>query len=369
MHLTTLLAASLLPVLPYARSIPSRRGVDCSFYTSPDSGATCATFAEPWGMSEDDLKALNPGIKCPNIDTEGSYCVLGSVTDGDDEPSSTAAGSKSTVPASTKMTSVIKTTATPVKPTVTQKPSTTKQPSGNGIKTPEPIQEGMVTNCNKFHYVSPTTSCQGILNYNKISLADFVKWNPAVGRECELLWAGTNACVGVIGATPSLTTTTKPKPVTTTIKGNGIKTPEPIQEGMVSNCNKWHFVGDTTTCQGIISYNKITLDDFVAWNPAVGKGCSHLWKGTHACVGVVGSNPKPKPTATAPSNGVKTPLPIQEGMVKNCVTFHYISSTTTCQALLKYRKITIDQFFKWNPAVKEDCSGLWKETNACVGVK
>ncbi|KAF4439701.1 hypothetical protein F53441_12512 [Fusarium austroafricanum] len=372
MHLTTLLTVSLLPQLPYALSIPSRRAVDCSFGTSPDSGATCATFAKAWGISEDKLKALNPGIKCPGINTEGSYCVIGTITDGDDEPSPTTVGPKSTVPASTKVPPATKTTTTAVKPTavkptVTQKPSTTKQPSGNGIKTPDAIQEGMVTNCNKFHYVSPTTSCQGILNYNKISLADFVKWNPAVKSDCSQLWAGTNACVGVIGFTPSLTTTTKPKPATTTAKGNGIKTPGPIQEGMVSNCNKWHFVGEKTTCQGIVNYDKITLADFIKWNPAVGKDCSNLWKGTNACVGVVGS--KPNPTTTAPSNGIKTPLPIQEGMVKNCVTFHYISSTTTCQALLKYRKITMEQFFKWNPAVTKDCSGLWKNTNACVGVK
>ncbi|KAJ4111469.1 hypothetical protein NW768_011823 [Fusarium equiseti] len=320
MHLTTLLAASLLPALPYARSIPSCRGVDCSFYTTPDSGATCATFADGWGMSEDDLKALNSGINCPDIDTQNTYCVIGSVNDDPDEPSPTATPSKSTAPVSTKVTSAIKTTPTALTPTVTQKPTTTKQPSGN-----------------------------------------------AVGRECELLWAGTNACVGVIGSTPSLTTTTKPKPATTTVKGNGIKTPEPIQEGMVSNCNKWHFVGETTTCLGIVDYNKITMADFIKWNPAVGKDCDQLWKGTNACVGVVGSTPKPTPTA--PSNGIKTPLPIQVGMVKNCVTFHYISSTTTCQALLKYRKITMEQFVKWNPAVKKDCSGLWKDTNACVGVK
>jgi hypothetical protein len=119
-------------------------------------------------MSEDDLKALNSGIKCPNIDTEGTYCVIGSVNDDPDEPSPTAVGPKSTAPASTKVTSVIKTTPTAVSPTVPQKPSTTKQPSGNGVKTPEAIQEGMVANCNKFHEVKDTTTCQGILNYNKI---------------------------------------------------------------------------------------------------------------------------------------------------------------------------------------------------------
>ncbi|KAF5973398.1 Autolysin [Fusarium coicis] len=304
-------------------------------------------------MSEDDLKSLNSGIKCPDIDTQNTYCH-GSCFD--------------------KVASAIKTTPTAVTPTVTQKPTTTKQPSGNGVKTPEAIQEGMISNCNKFHYMSPTTTCQGILNYNKITLADFfkwnpaivkdtttcqgilnynkitladfIKWNPAVSKDCSGLWKGTSACVGVIGSTPSPTTTSKPKPSTTT-PANGIKTPPAIQEGMVANCNKFHEVRDTTTCQGIVEYNKITLADFIKWNC-----CS-----------------KPQPTATAPSNGIKTPSPIQDGMVKNCITFHYISSTTTCQALLKYRKITMEQFFKWNPAVKKDCSGLWKDTNACVAVK
>ncbi|KAH7239551.1 hypothetical protein BKA59DRAFT_532470 [Fusarium tricinctum] len=356
--------------LPYARSIPLRRAVDCSFHYSPDSGATCSTFAEAWGISEDDLKALNPGIKCPNVDIEGSYCVIGSVTDGNDDPLPTAVSPKSIVPASTKVTSGIKITATLVKPTVTQQPSATKQPSGNGIKTldaiqegmangiktPEAIQEGMVSNCNKWHFIGEKTTCQGIINYNKISLADFIKWNPAVGKDCSGLWKDTNACVGVIGSTPSPTTAVKSSPTITT-PANGIKTPSPIQDGMVSNCNKSHFIKDTTTCQGIVDYNKITLTDFIKWNPAVGKDCSGLWKGTNACVGVVGF--KPQPTATAPSNGVKTPLPIQEGMVKNCVKFHYISSSTTCQALLKYDKITMEQFF----------NGLWKDINAYIGVK
>lgn len=251
-------------------------------------------------------------------------------------------------------------------PVTTTKPSaTTTATSGNGISTPHPIQEGMVPNCNKFHLVGSTTTCQGILDYNKISLADFVRWNPAVGKDCGGLWKGTNACVGVIGFTPTLTTTTKPKPVATTTKGNGISTPTPIQEGMVSNCNKFHLVGPATTCQGILAYNKISLADFVKWNPAVGKDCGGLWKGTNACVGVVGF--KPTPTTTT-GNGVTTPTPIQAGMVKNCVKFHHIRSTTTCQGVLSYNKIPMAQFFKWNPAVGKDCSGLWKDTHACVAV-
>ncbi|WAO84691.1 Hypothetical protein NCS54_00191300 [Fusarium falciforme] len=174
----------------------------------------------------DELKSLNPGISCPDIDTDGLYCLVGAVNDEE--------------------------------PTTIVPSSTTREP-GNGIETPSPIQEGMVSNCNKFHLTSPTATCEGVLNYHKISLADFVKWNPAVGKDCGGLWAGTNACVGVVGDKPSPTTTA----------GNGLTTSTPIQAGMVKNCIKFRYISPTTTCQGVLSYNKITMEQFAKWNPAL----------------------------------------------------------------------------------------------------
>ncbi|CAJ0543921.1 Ff.00g039930.m01.CDS01 [Fusarium sp. VM40] len=361
MHFSRLLTIGILPQLSYALHIPVRRGVNCGFSTSANSGATCESLASSWGLDLDTLKALNPGIRCPNIDTNGFYCVVGTVTDDDPSParpSSTAPVSTKAQPSSTN-TAVKPTTLT--KATTTAKPSPTK-PSGNGVETPSPIQDGMVGNCNKFHPVRSTTTCKGILDYNKISLKDFVKWNPDVKEDCSNLWQGTHACVGVIGSSPSPTATVKPSP---TKAGNGISTPSPIQDNMVSNCNKFHPVKSTTTCQGILEYNKISLADFVKWNPDVGEDCSNLWQGTNACVGVIGFNPTPTQAA---GNGVKTPSPIQTGMVKNCVKFHHIRPTTTCRGVLDYNKITMEQFFKWNAAVKSDCSGLWKDTHACVGI-
>lgn len=237
----------------------------------------------------------------------------------------------------------------------TKLPATTTSP-GNGIKTPDAIQPGMVKNCNKFHLIKETTTCKALLEYNKISMADFYKWNPAVKSDCSGLIKGTEACVGVIGGSP---------PPTTTQPSNGIKTPIAIQPGMVSNCNKFHLVKETTTCQGILDYNKISLADFFKWNPAVKKDCSGLIRGTEACVGVIGGS---TPTTTKPGNGITTPTPIQPGMVGNCNKFHPVKETTTCQGILDYQKITLANFFKWNPAVKKDCSGLLRGTNACVGV-
>jgi hypothetical protein len=154
-------------------------------------------------------------------------------------------------------------------PTSTKAPVSSTTSAGNGVATPQPTQPGMVANCNKFHYIDSGVVCSQVTSYNKISLDDFVKWNPSVGSDCRGMQAGVNVCVGVIGGT----TTTTAKPTTTTSAGNGVATPQPTQPGMVTNCNKFHYVGSGVVCSQITSYNKISLADFVKWNPSVGSDC------------------------------------------------------------------------------------------------
>ncbi|KAJ3545053.1 hypothetical protein NM208_g2698 [Fusarium decemcellulare] len=244
--------------------------------------------------------------------------------------------------------------------TTTAKATTTTKTPSNGIETPSPVQAGITKNCNKFHLVKSTTTCASIESYYKLPLAQFTSWNPAVGKDCKGLWADYWVCVSVVGFVP-ITTTAKPT-TTTKVPGNGIKTPSPIQTGMVTNCNKFHPVSSTTTCASIQSYYDITLADFVKWNPAVGKDCKGLWANYNVCVGVIGGTP------TKPGNGIETPSPIQAGMVSNCKKFHPVSSTTTCASIQKYYKITMAQLAKWNPAVGSKCTALWANYYVCVGV-
>ncbi len=53
---------------------------------------------------------------------------------------------------------------------------------------------------------------------------------------------------------------------------------------MVSYCDKFELVKVGDTCQSLTSENFISLDDFVKWNPAVGKDCTGLWANTYACI-------------------------------------------------------------------------------------
>ncbi|KAF1993330.1 carbohydrate-binding module family 50 protein [Amniculicola lignicola CBS 123094] len=67
----------------------------------------------------------------------------------------------------------------------------------NGVSTPTPIQPGMVTNCKKFDYVKSGEGCDVVITRNKITLANFIKWNTGVGSTCTGMWALSYVCVGV----------------------------------------------------------------------------------------------------------------------------------------------------------------------------
>ncbi|WAO94383.1 Hypothetical protein NCS54_01196400 [Fusarium falciforme] len=234
----------------------------------------------------------------------------------------------------------------PGTPTTKPAPTTPKPTATSGIETPSPIQENMVQNCNKFHKIMSTTTCSSIESYYKLPLATFLSWNPSVGKDCSALWVNYYVCVSVEGYQPSTTTA---KPTTTKAPTNGIETPSPIQDGMVKNCNKFHKIMSTTTCSSIESALLVNY---------------------YVCVSVEGWKPSTttaKPTTTqAPANGIQTPSPIQNGMVKNYEKFHKIMSTTTCTSIESYYNLPLATFLSWNPAVGKDCTSLLVDYYVCI---
>lgn len=246
---------------------------------------------------------------------------------------------------------------------VTTSASPTK--TGNGIATPTPSQDGMVDNCDAFHFVEKNQNCDDIAKKYGISRAQFVSYNPAVGDTCSGMWANVYVCVSLIGSEPSPTTTQKP-----TSTGNGIATPAPTQPEMITDCNKFYLVKSGDTCASIASKNNISQTQFRNFQPSVGTDCKGLWLDAYVCVGRIGMTPSPTTisTTTKTGNGVATPTPIQDGMVKNCNKFEFVGKTTTCQSILDKYKISLAQFYKWNPSVGSGCNNLWGSTYACVGV-
>lgn len=274
-------------------------------------------------MSIDEFFAMNPTVKkdCSGLNVGTYYCYQSPSLNNNGNGMETGPVGTGTGSASPTKTSSAGATGT------------------NGVVTPTPTQTGMVKSCNKFHFVtSKDTGCYDLAAASSISLDNFYAWNPAVKNDCSGFITGVYVCVGVLGSksttkTSIKTTATSAKP-TSTKPGNGISTPTPTQAGMVSSCNKFHFVTSSDTGRyDLAAASNIALNDFYAWNPAVKTDCSGLITGVYVCIGVAGSGSSTKATSqkatttskttttTRPANGITTPTPHQSKMVTNCKKF------------------------------------------------
>ncbi|KAK4666249.1 hypothetical protein QC763_0070920 [Podospora pseudopauciseta] len=290
---------------------------NCDAFHFVTAGQTCEVVASLYRISQDQFKAWNPsvGASCTGLWANAYACV-----------------------------SIIGHEPSPTTP-------------GNGITTPTPTQATIVNNCDEFYFVVSGDTCESVAAKHGITQAQFLSWNPSVGSTCTGLWGNAYACVSIIGHTPT-------KPTTTTSAGNGIATPTPIQPNMVKNCDLFYKVKSGDTCAAIAASKGITVAQFTSWNPYVGSGCTLLWLDYYVCISIVGHTPTP----VNPGNGIQTPTPYQDGMTSSCKTFHFVQSGQTCQTITQRYGITQANFVRWNPAVRNDCTGMWANAYVCVAV-
>ncbi|KAF3935428.1 Autolysin [Dactylellina cionopaga] len=145
---------------------------------------------------------------------------------------------------------------------------------------------------------------------------------------------------------------------------------------MVGNCNKFYFVQPDDGCAAIASQAGIPLSMLYQWNPALNGDCTGLWSNVYICVGTTTYKPtlttttKPPTTTTTTTrnNGVSTPTPIQAGMNSNCNKFYLVKSGDGCDPIARQFGISLANFYAWNPAVKNDCSGLWPDYYVCISL-
>jgi LysM repeat protein len=143
-----------------------------------------------------------------------------------------------------------------------------------------------------------------------------------------------------------------------------------VQSGIASNCNDFYLVQAGDGCWAIANDHGIELNDFYGWNPAVKNDCGGLQAEVYVCVGVKGSATTTSeniPSTTLGGIG-STPTPIQDGMVTGCKDFYFVQAGDGCWAIANDRGIELNDFYEWNPAVKNDCSGLQAKVYVCVGI-
>ncbi|KAH8655300.1 hypothetical protein BX600DRAFT_525233 [Xylariales sp. PMI_506] len=224
---------------------PVQTGIatNCDKFYEVKTNDTCYDISMTYGISLDEFYAWNPAVdECADLETGTYVCV-------DVSSSSTA--------------------------------TTTGTSTATGITTPSPIQTGMVTNCDKFYDVKANDTCYDISLDNGISLDTFYSWNPAVNG-CADLETGVYVCIGIESSTTATATATV---ATTTGAITTTSLPSPVQPGIASNCDDYYFVQPNDGCYAISVTYGISLDNFYAWNPAVG-ACTDLEAKTWVCIGV-----------------------------------------------------------------------------------
>jgi len=73
-------------------------------------------------------------------------------------------------------------------------------------------------------------------------------------------------------------------------------------------------------------------------------------------------------TPTVGRNGIATPVPAQPNMVANCQAFYYVRRGETCDSIAQKLRVSSRDIIAWNPNARADCTLLFAEYFACVGL-
>lgn len=114
---------------------------------------------------------------------------------------------------------------------------------------------GIAPDCDRFHKVKSGDQCESIASSNGITLDQLRAWNTEINAACSNLWLDFYICTHVPGAVLPSATTSAPTPSNS-----------PALPGAVSDCNKWHKIVPSDTCENISAKNRITVGQFRDWN-------------------------------------------------------------------------------------------------------
>ncbi|RMJ02394.1 hypothetical protein CDV36_015341 [Fusarium kuroshium] len=320
---------------------------NCYDWLRVERGDTCESIAlnyRPWGISVNVFKQWNPAVcdDCSGL-LVGWWVCIGAPkkhatirTFGFHRPSTTVSI-----------------------PDYTPKPS----PTIDWSWPHSPTYEGASKSCKAWHQAKEGDTCYLVINQRFISHDDFYRSNPGVESQCGGLKKGYYYCV-----TAHMPWEKEfPMPPTVTAE------PTAVPSGQTKQCKAWYKPDPHEYCDLIVlMFYMFSLEDFVEWNPSVGKDCSKgIVESEWYCVGVPGS-PITR-TGIMPSPTPVLEEPTQKGMTKDCNSTWLVTKHDTCDSIIKDTGITIEQFLTWNPAVgdakKQTCDNLKTHYWVCVGVQ
>ncbi|KAE8306954.1 hypothetical protein BDV41DRAFT_585071 [Aspergillus transmontanensis] len=229
-------------------------------------------------------------------------------------------------------------------------------PAGTPATRPAPvptdIASGTNTRCARYYRVSPGDDCSRIMAKLGISSPDFYFLNPGVNStRCNNFIAGESYYYGGVTAScwasttlPTDTYWSWPTPTTTTTTNIASTAPLPLAPGTWTDCDGYE-VYLTRKAIGTASYHPVLFTN-------------HTTTPTSAST----------VTTTATGTEVTTPTPTQSGITRSCNAFYYVQPDDGCWQIAETYSIDQADFYKWNPAISDDCKGLQPDYYVCVGV-
>jgi hypothetical protein len=151
----------------------------------------------------------------------------------------------------------------------------TTDPRSAFLPVPTDATANATTQCLDWYQTREGDTCDSICKMTDIPFSSFLAWNPALGENCQNLWLEAEYCVAGPGWSTvyygmDATTTASSTSAPGTATSSAVTPPGPTQSGAAPNCQKWYIAVAGDSCQAIADAHGITLDQFYAWNPAVG---------------------------------------------------------------------------------------------------
>ncbi|KAK4032871.1 hypothetical protein C8A01DRAFT_20114 [Parachaetomium inaequale] len=185
-----------------------------------------------------------------------------------------------------------------------------------------------------------------------------------------------------------------------------VPAPGPSFPNSAKNCNKWYLAKTGDDCSKAAAAGGITSAQFFQWNPDVSTNCAtNFWPDYYYCIGVDPNAPTTsvKTTSKTSSTTAKTssttaktsstttysirfptstwnittptrgntfpPVQTQSGQVAYCIDWHYVTGLDTCPGIANLYGLGTDDLLDWNPALRDDCSGLAVNYWVCVRIQ
>ncbi|KAF6233163.1 hypothetical protein HO173_008707 [Letharia columbiana] len=246
-------------------------------------------------------------------------------------------------------------------------------------------------------------TCQDITTNQAFTFVQLIAWNPTIHLNCDNLdvMVGRSICISPPGSSVYKATLMNTSTVTMSSMFPGPYVSGSINSNPPDATTSWYntqttfpppvvttFIANLTTASLVAartSFCPITPDDFLngLYEEDLPEDCDALiepycWPDPDAptpsstsfpasCTPFSGDSITTSNTpAVITTSANPLPSPLEPGTIATCKTFHKVSTGETCYSIANNYKVSLDQFYTWNPTVGTTCAKLFLAFYVCV---